>query len=34
MPYNIYIYIVGTGFEHYSFEMSEFKPNKPDTMNL
>ena len=26
--------IVGNGFEHYSYEMSEFKPNKSDTMNL
>ena len=28
------IIVVGTGFEHYSYEMSEFKPNKPDRMNL
>ena len=26
--------IVGTRFEHYSYEMSEFKPNEPSTMNL
>ena len=25
---------VETGFEHYSYEMSEFKPNKPNTINL
>ena len=25
---------VGTGFEHYSYEMSEFKFNEPSTMNL
>ena len=25
---------VGTGFEHYSEEISEFKPNKPITINL
>ena len=25
---------VGTGFEHYSYETSEFKPNEPSTMNL
>ena len=31
----IYLYLtVGTGFEHYSYEMSEFKLNRPDTINL
>ena len=28
------IHTVRIGFEHYSYEMSEFKPNKLDTMNL
>ena len=28
------IIIVGTGFEHYSYEMSEFKPNELGTINL
>ena len=26
--------IVGTGFEHCFYEMSEFNPNKPDTINM
>lgn len=29
-----YVDLVGIGFEHYFFEMSEFKSNNFDTMNL
>ena len=32
--FQLLIITVGTVFEHYSYEMSEFKPNEPSTMNL
>ena len=34
ISFTLFMFFAGTGFEHYSYEMSEFKPNEPSTMNL
>ena len=34
ISFTLFMFFVGTGFEHYSYEISEFKPNEPSTMNL